>query len=228
MKRNIPLNLLEAFQPVVDSHKSLVRQVRDPQIFYHIIDDDHDSNFYFKIIEQNNQSGTLLYLIEWMPRSKDHVVAYRVNKSIPGLIEAFNSWIGLISAYRKVSTIYDDPILNKNQERFEKRFEILDEDADTVSFDFEQQKFLDEYLTIAKAKLEHHKIDAKEDDAVQLDKLIKETEEIRAYLTKDTKRGVIKRLSRFWAGVQKIGLSILKDVLVDIVSETATKFIRGQ
>lgn len=222
MKKKIPLAILEALQPMVDNNLDLTKTVKDTNSMFHLIDKDENSDFYFKITKQKASSGKINYLIEFKPKSKDNINSHSVWLTLEGVLTAIKNWLELLQAYNKIHTIYDDPILKSNQERFEKQFDILDDDADISSFDLSQQIFLNKYLSDVKSKL--HRL--QEGRSVkELEELVLEATEIQSELTTATKRQIIKRLSKFWAKAQKIGLDVIKEIFVSVAAELTKRLL---
>lgn len=227
MKKKIPLAILEVLQPVADNNLDLTKTVKDSNSMFHLIDKDENSDFYFKVTKQEARSGTLNYLIEYKPKSKDNVNTHSVWLSLDGVLTNIKKWLGLLQAYNKIHTIYDDPILKSNQERFEKQFDILEDDADTSSFDLEQQIFLEEYLNNVKSKLLSLQEGRPENQVKELEELALEVTEIQSGLTKETKRQIVKRLTKLWAKAQKVGLDVIKEIFVSVTAELAKRLLTG-
>lgn len=228
MKKKIPLAILEALQPVADNNLDLTKIVKDTNSMFHLVDKDKNSDFYFKVTKQEARSGKLNYLIEFKPKSKDNVNPHSVWLTLEGVVTTIKNWLELLQAYNKIHTIYDDPILKSNQERFEKQFDIIDDDADTTSFDLSQQIFLDEYLNNVKSKLRALQEGREEKEVKELEELALEATEIQSELTKATKRQIVKRLSKLWAKAQKIGLDVIKEIFVSVTTELAKRLLTGE
>jgi hypothetical protein len=225
MKKQIPLSILEALQPLADENVALVKAVKNTEVIFHLIDKDEHSHFFYKIIRQEHSNAQLGYIVEFQPRSKDDVSKYKVWLKIEQIIISIQSWLLVINAYNKIHTIYDDPIMKNYQEKFEKQFDILDEDAEFAPFDLQQQIFLDDYLTDVKTKILALKEGRTELEITELTELENEASEIKKILTKETKKVIIKKLTRFFAKAQKIGLDVIKEVFVNITTELAKKIL---
>jgi predicted transcriptional regulator YdeE len=227
MKKKIPLAILEALQPVADNNLDLTKTVKDSNSMFHLVDKDENSDFYFKVSKQEVQGGKLTYLIEFKPKNKENVNPHSAWLPIESVVTSITKWLELLQAYNKIHTIYDDPILKSNQERFEKQFEILDDDADSTSFDLEQQMFLDEYLNNVKSKLLALQLGKPENQVIELENLATEASEIQGILTKETKRQIVNRLSKLWAKAQKVGLDVIKEIFVSVTTELAKRLLTG-
>lgn len=227
MKKKIPLAILEALEPIVDNNLKLTTILKTDNTIFHLIDKDENSDFYFKVTKQEIKNSKPYYLAEYKPTSKDNVNAYSAWLTAEGITDIITKWLELLQAYDEIRTIYDDPIIKGNQQRFEKQFDILDEDADIMTFDLPQQIFLDDYLTNVKSKLLTLHEGKNKNQIKELEDLTKEVTEIQNDLTKQTKRQIIIRLSKFWAKAQKTGLDVIKEVFVNVMTELAKKLITG-
>jgi len=192
---------------------------------FYLVDRDTKSDFYFKITKQESRAGKLVYLLDYKPKNKDKVDANSLWLTLESIPAHLEKWFGLLKAYNSIHTVYDDPITKSNQERFEKQFEILDEDADTATFDLQQQLYLDNYLDNVKTKLIKLKEGRPENESKVLDEIAEEATEIQVKLTKETKSQIIKRLSRLWARAQKLGLEVIKEIFVNVAVEIAKKLL---
>jgi hypothetical protein len=225
MKKKIPLAILEALQPLVDGNLELVKPVKNENVIFHLVDNDRESDFFYQVVRQELSGGNSGYIVEFQPRNKEDVSKYKVWLKLNEVISTVQSWLSLISAYNKIQTVYDDPIIKSSQERFEKQFDILDEDATYASFDLNQQLYLDDYLNNARTKLLELKDGKTENEVVDLSELEIEVTEIQKNLTKETKKEIIKRLARFWAKSQKAGLDVIKEIFIKVTVELASKLL---
>ncbi|MBP7810097.1 MAG: hypothetical protein KA163_12445 [Bacteroidia bacterium] len=227
MKKNIPLIVLETLQPIVDRNAHIVKAIKDENSFFHMVDIDDKSEFFFKVSKQENRGDGLYYLTEYKPRKKEYVDEYSGWIKLEHVIAFSKNWIDVLEGYNSIHTVHDDPILKSNQERFEKQFEILDKDAETSSFDLQQQIYLNEYLETVKLKLETLK-EGKDDKSVEeLKELENEATNIQKGLTKETKKQIVKKLSKLWAKAQIIGLDVIKEIFVNITADLAKKLLTG-
>jgi hypothetical protein len=227
MKKQIPLTILEALQPIVDANVDLIKVLRDTNSMFHLVDKDESSDFYFKVTKQEHRNGNLYYLAEYKPKDKNNVNAHSNWLSLDFVQESIKKWMGLIFLYNQIHTIYDDPILKSNQDRFEKQFELLDEDSDKASFNLDQQIFIDDYLTSIIPKLNTLKASKDIEVSNEIDQLINDATQIKNVLTVETKQKIIQRLARFWAKAQIIGLDIMKEIFVNVAAELTKKILIG-
>lgn len=227
MKKKIPLVILEALQPIINDNLELIKVIKDESSMFHLIDIDETSNFYFKVKKQDVQNHKLTYLTELKPKSNENVNSVATWLELEQVLTYFKNWLSQLETYNKIHTVYDDPIIKNNQERFEKQFVIIDADADFTTFNLPQQLFLDEYLTNVQTKISVLKEGRTEIEILELTEIENEAIEIQKHLTKETKRKIIKRLSHLWAKAQKLGLEIIKEVFVKVSAELAKRLLTG-
>ena len=227
-KKNIPLVVLEAIEPLIDQSESenfLITTGEDSILKFE--DSDEDSNFYFEILGSANKANKTEITIDFKPQSKSSTANHKVVIQHSQLGVQFKEWKLRLDAYSKLGKIFEDPILKRNEERFLTQFDILDEDADDSSFNLDQQLFLDEYLEVSKQKLAQLKERSDESTTKELEKLEIEADEIRKDLTKATKRRVIQKLARFWAKAQKAGIPVIKEIFINVMAELTKKLLVG-
>jgi hypothetical protein len=227
MKKKIPLSLLEVFQPLIDKNKELVQQIKNDAVIFHLVDKDKDSDFFYQVVRQENSNGALGYIVSFQPRNTHLTIKNDSWLKLEEITASYEKWVGIIESYDKIHTIHDDPILKSNQERFEKQFNIVDEDAGYTAFNLDQQLFLNDYLNISKIKILELKQGKTEEQIKELDELENEATEIQKNLTKETKKEIIKRLSKFWGKAQKTGLDVIKEIFINVVADITKKLLTG-
>lgn len=227
MKKNIPLAILEIFQPFIDANNDIIQAEKNTGALFYCADRDQASNFYFKVLKPEVRAGVVNYLIEYRPKNNHNTDTYSILLPYNDIISTAEKWVKMIKSYNVINTIYDDPILKANEKKFEESFRINDEDADYVSFDLSQQIFIDDYLKNVKEKLLALQAERSESEIKELNHAIDNATEIQRQLTRETKTQIIKRLAKFWAQTQKIGLDVIKDIFVNVAAELTKKLITG-
>jgi hypothetical protein len=167
----------------------------------------------------------MIYLVEYKPKNRDDPRGHSEWSDLDSVIILIQNWLALLDAYNKIHTVYDDPILRSNQERFEKQFDIHEPDADYAPFNLAQQLYLDEYLNSVKSKILTLKEGRSESEKNDLAELEQEASEIQKDLTREPKRVIVKRLSRLWAKAQKVGLDVIKEILVSYTVELTKRIL---
>lgn len=227
MNKKIPLVVLELLQPILNENKDIIKAIMPKEGFFHLIDKDENSDFFFRVIRQEISQGHRGFVVEFKPKSKIDIQTEKSWLKHDSLNDFLNKWVETIVSYNKFQTIYDDPILKKNQERFEKQFEILDDDADTSSFNLDQQLFIDNYLNEVKSKLLLIQKEGNETQTNEISELIIDATSIQENLTKNTKNQIVQQLSKFWAKAQKIGLELIKEIFISVASDLTKKILTG-
>ena len=223
LKKKIPLVVLETLESFLSKENETVKLIDPENLLLKFIDRDDKSDFYFNIDQYKVEPGKYQLLVEYKPKSKEIIEKHRGWINHTNLDNVFNNWVTIIEKYDKIETIFDDPIERKYQEEFYSEFEILDEDADTVSFNLNQQLFLSNYLE--KVILA---IDTLNSENESLTEIKEEAIELNENLTTLTKRKVIKKLSIIWAKARKYGLPLLKEIYVQVRNELISQLIKGQ
>ncbi len=231
-KKDFHLAVLEEMekeiQPLLDSGGLFATKIKDEQVLYHLIDNDKESNFFFTINDyQINAGGEILYFIVRKPYTKRDLGNHEGWVPLKTVKLEFDAWIEIIKGYEKAKFIYDDPILQSYQEKFEKKFEIIDDDANTSPFDLEQQVFLDKYLDGVQGQVKQLKVGRNEEEQELLTGIENDVSEIKKNLTKESKKKIVQRLSRLWAKAQKVGLDVLKEIFVNVSAEIIKKLMTG-
>lgn len=227
MKKNIPLVILKTLHPIVEKHKEVITPIKNEAAYYHLIDKDSRSDLFFKVIKQEQRDGKLSYQLERKPHSKDFAQSTAEWVNMEALIDRLNTWIGIIVSYNSIHTIYDDPVLKSYEERIFEEINIVDDDAEYVPFELNKQILLDKYLADIQDKIEAMKKGREPEDILLLDEIKKEAQQVRKKITRMTKRDVIRKIAKLWAKAQKIGLDVLKEIVIDVSSEVVKKLVIG-
>ena len=225
MKKNIPLKLLKQIEPKITKCKNLLTPIIKTDALYHLIDKDSCSDFYFKIYPSNVVSQ---YICDFKPRHSQSTLPHKSEQTIEVLSKHLDNWLNIIYEYNATNSIYDDPILKQYQDEFEAEFNLVDEDAEDVSFDLDKQLYLDSYLEIVIIKLESYKTESKENsiNTIQIENLINETNTLRNEQTKLNKKEVVNRLSKLLAKARKHGLIFFKEIFVEFKKELINVIIK--
>ena len=223
-KKKIPLSILEILEPLILKNTGKIKLINPDNFLVKLIDTDSTSNFYLNIEQSKVEGGSVRVLIDRNPRNKDIVGNFQTWVEAKNLEQYFNDWVSFIEGYEKIKSIYDDPIQRKYQEEFYSEFEILDEDAGYVSFNLDQQIWIDEYLDRIILALDKHM--AQEDKDVEEIKIV--AIQLKSDLTSLTKKVIIQKLSLIWSKARKHGLAILKEVYIEFRKELIKQLIQGQ
>ncbi|MEP1305454.1 MAG: hypothetical protein ABJK11_11820 [Balneola sp.] len=228
MKKKIPLSLIEALKPLTDKYLDILEPIFKSEIIYGVKDKDTSSDFFFHITKQDSDKGQILYTISFKPRNKNQTAPFSARRNLKSLAGEYEQWLRNIDQYNKTKTIYDDPIIESYSKDFESKFEIIDENSDIEPFNLEQQILIDNYLEQAQEKVLYlKKIEQEENKKNHLDELLEEINKVKSAVPKESKKQVIRKLSLFWAKAQKIGLNVLKEVFINLITEGIKKTLLG-
>ena len=220
-KKRIDLSLLQAIEPIIQKHRSLVVPLLNEDLLVYLKDKDQESGFFFKI-KAHLTSGK--YKVEYKPYSKNYTSIFQSELPRDNTIAQLKGWLEILDEYEKTPSVFDDPIIKKYQIEFQAEFTSTDEDADYASFDLDKQLFLDEYLEMVTLKLENSITESNKPEIIDI---IEETTSLRSEQTSLSKNEVLKRISKIWAKARKQGLNILKEIFIESRKELIKQLIKG-
>ena len=225
-KRRIPLAVLEILEPFLTKTSELVEfgDTENEQLLK-FVDKDPNSDFYFIIEKSKFESGKLVVLLTQAPKNRDVIDKYTFWTHGTHLETQFNEWLTIVERYTTIKSTFDDPILKQYEEEFFTDFEIIDNDANFKSFDFNQQLFLEDYLDKVIISLETQTDKENED---QLNEITNDINDLKKKLTVTTKKATIEKLVKIWAKIRKVGLPLIKEAYVQVRNELIKQLIQGQ
>jgi hypothetical protein len=223
-KKKIPLVILKAIEPVIQKNLDAIKFVDETDTVYSFYDLDRSSEMYFKILSTSTEKGKIYAIIKRQPRHSSDLSVYQVNVEPDKLIAHFNDWIKIIREYNSVQSVLDDPIIKAYEEEFYQEYKIMEEDADRVPFNLNQQLLLDKYLDTVVKKIEKFKGTEKETEALNISK---EATSLKMELTSLSKNQTMKRLSKIWAKLRKFGIDTFKTLWKEALKQLAIEIIKG-
>ncbi|MCE3294824.1 MAG: hypothetical protein K0R65_538 [Crocinitomicaceae bacterium] len=225
-KKEIPSNVHEALAAFSKFKSDKFELAPPAKSLVKVIDIDPESDFYFEVKNYEVIVNTISFLIEYKPKDGFRTEKKETKVESNQVMNVFNTWMERVKKYDQFEPIYQDTVLKAYEEQFYSQLKFVDEDAD-IPFDLNQQLFLEKYLNDTKNKLIELKEGKTEDEIVELEILVFETDEIKSVLTKETKTKILKRLTKLWAKAQKTGLHVIKEILINMGSDFMTKLITG-
>jgi hypothetical protein len=224
-KKEFPLSVLQTIEELMKTESSHFEVTDSGESLLKFKDKDSKSDFYFEIKSFKLDNAKKLYLeISYKPRHKDIPTSHERTVDAKSLGGYLKMWSDLLNDYERIK-IFDDPILKQYEDEFLAEFEILDEDADTNSYDFNTQILIDKYLDYCNLKLAEHKTEQNKDEVEIIENEIRDLKNSQTQLVK---RKVVKSLARIWAKTRKFGLNLLKDVYQEAKKEIIKQLIKGQ
>ncbi len=221
-KKEIPLSILQALDSSINKNLDLVIPSSEDGYHFKLIDKEVGSDFYFKVktsSKHRSSDGRPVFETEFKPKNMENLGVGTLWPNSDGVIKVLNNWLEMVKNYNDTISIYDDPLLKSYQESFEVEFEIVDENADKVPFNLSQQLLLDQYLESFKSKLVELRGNKFLDEVDAVKEIEADISETQRNLTKESKRKVIKRISRFCAKAQKVGLELIKEMAIQAFIE---------
>jgi hypothetical protein len=226
MKKQIPLELIEIMQPLVNSFSDAITPVREDSVLYKLIDRDRLSDFYFEIIRQERKEGKLGYIIGYKPQNKAIINEYTCWVNLDSIPPTLKNWYDVVDGYNSYKTVHDDPILQQYEEEFYKDFKIVDVDAKHCRFDFAQQLVLIEYLEKVEEFLEEAGLEMPNEVGCEL---LEDVKQLKREIAVENKNAVIRRLSRLWGKFRKHSIKacnfVINEFAKEVIKEAAKKGI---
>lgn len=224
-KKQLPLVLLKALQPVINKNLSLIEPVISEKLIVDLKDRDEKSDFYFRLTDQKIQGNTLIFAVDFKPQDEVNVGNVVSWVAVDGVLTLLESWLGLIETYNDLETIYDDLFLKTYVQEFEDDFKLNDSDADIKPFSKNQQEFIFTFLNVAKEEINRFQKEGNhpvQDEFILLNDTI---DNLKLTLTRKTKRQVFNQILEILARAKKIGYELGKEVFIQVSSNLLTKLI---
>ncbi|MDP3680460.1 MAG: hypothetical protein Q8R22_06465 [Flavobacterium sp.] len=224
MKKNTPLQVLQTLEPYLTNNSPLCELTQPGDLLMKFKDKDNDSDFYFNILQYKTDTEFLL-LIDWKPMNSNTVSNKQMWIKANLLETYFKNWIDLLRAYENVKTIYDDPIIEAFADEYYTEFEIIDDDANEKPFKTKQILLLNDHLEDIQNRIGEF---INEENKTEIQEIISDVIELKANLSKKSKKWVIKNLSLVWAKITKQGPVFMKEFLSEtskFVIKEGVKFI---
>ena len=224
MKKDVPLDLLAQFELIVGENLDILDNIKEENTYYSLRDKDELSTFFFKVymdgskhISNYNKES---YVYEWRPNNTKKTSKAIFQGSIQDIIEQLKGWIKLIREYNNISSINDGNFEKMYEDNFYEEFQIVDEDAEINPFDVDRQIFIFKFLQniINKLELENKQ---------ELHPIIEDAIELQNNLPKQTKKIVIRKLSKILAKIQKHGIGLLLEFYDIAKKELMKKVLNG-
>lgn len=226
-KKDIPLVILESLEPFIIKSTQIYKVVEPKKSLLRIEDLDDSSDFYFEVVDFSQQNGKTYLQLDFKPHSKIEISNHRPKIQHTQLSTIFEEWEKILKEYENIKSIYTDPIISNNAKYFYDKYEILEDDASTTSFNLEQVLYLEEYLEEVKTILNNFKDGIIGEELEQIEELEFDVESIKNSLTKEPKNTIIRRLAFLWGKSQKVGLPLIKDIFIKVIAEISSKLLLG-
>lgn len=227
---------MNKFAIPLTTRKELETILKDRQILFNI-DDSHpniryriteknrpESPFFFHIISITEKEGINYYKCEYLPSSEAHLNPGQNEPTHLSLIKRLDDWEKLVAEYNKPSPLFDDPITLKYYNDISSKVKILDEDADTAPFDYEQQTLLMSLYDKIKDEVRKGRNDTNSKNA---EAIILEIEYAQANISQETKNQSVERFYKIAAMGMKYSYHIAKLIAETWIIGKALSLITG-
>jgi hypothetical protein len=226
-KKDIPLNLLKAIEPIAQANLDLIQLRSEDNTYYSFIENDTNSKNLFKILIDgskriNNYNGGN-YVVEMKPIDETGTRHHIFQDNIESVIRHFEKWIKLIRDIHDTPSIHDDNFTKSYTDFYFNEFKVIDTDAEVSPFNPEQQELIELYIESVSDSIN---IATEPIDNELKSKLISELKEIGDTLSKSTKNQVMRNLSKIYAKLHKISKSFAKGILSEAKKKLFSKLIQ--
>lgn len=228
-KKDLPVAALQALnrlnvqlEKIAQSQEDLVEKTFNESNLVCYSDIDANSTFKFELKNVELSQETPIFTVELSPSSyinNDLKDSRTVEKQI---LQQFSNWIGWLGVYERTDLTPEEEFFRKYKEEFYTDFEIIDEDAETTTFELKQQLFLDQYFEYMENKL----LPVAKGD-IEIQAVVSDVQELRQNLGKETKKKVIKRFSSILAKLRKSSVKLLGEFYTEAKKELFKRMIAG-
>jgi hypothetical protein len=202
IKRQFSTAFVEAIEPVLHENMGFYQFEHSEGAMLRISDSDPLSDYHYSIVNEEWAEGSVHVTFERKPWSTHDAKRAGATCKLAQFPATLKGWFELVRRHQKQS-ILDDPRLWGYEEEFHREYKLADDDADTATFNYEQQLLLDRYFEVVSEGLEGMR-DAH--NTALIDELKSDAQNAKEALTKETKNSVMKRIGRLWAKTRLAGL----------------------
>jgi|GEM_PF-2595920 len=216
VKKRISVALSKSIEPLVQEFYGLLTIADSDDYKLYFKDRDSDSDLFFGIVKETQDSNSHNIHYSCKPKnSKSGDSSGQTYDSLNVFLRVFKEWLENLKYYDEDS-ILNDPILRNYRDEFYNDFKIIDDDADEVSFSYEQQLRLTEFLDKV-----YYNIDSVKDDRNEkvVEEIKKEVCDLQNCVSTETKNGFMKKLSLVFAKARKAGMKISNFILKEFIKE---------
>ncbi len=203
----------------VKANSGVIEIIKDENLELVIRDFEYGSKFKFSVSVLKYDRPVSLYSVEFNPANPTVLTSKKKICASEDVLKLLSRWFGLIREYNKVALTQEEKIFSEYEREFFNNLKLVDEDADTNTYELEKQFIIDTYLSHAIEVLELHEGDNQV--------LIDEAKNLKDNLSRWTKGETIKMMSRFFANVRIKSLPLLRDLLIRAKVELFERIVDG-
>ncbi len=181
------------------------------------LEDLSHTEFYFQVANSSidNNTKKISFVVERKPRDDNSIQKVSVSGNKETIINQVKNWIRILRDYESISFSEERKFLMHYENQYYTEFEIIDDNSEDIPFDLKQQLFLNELLVLIEETVnEYEEIDKD----VKLE-LTNSSKEIRASLGKDSKKSVIRSVSKLIAKIRFRSVDLLGKILKKVREE---------
>lgn len=224
--KNYPITQLEQLKAIVDDFNNVLSSKseyisesflnNENEIMSRLEPINKNFDFYFNIVNfKFDEKGTLLFYLDVYPEKPNILSSYKGYGTYNVLRLLYSVWSENIVKYHLIK--FEDKIYEDYKNEIYQGIKILDENANSIPFDLEQQILFNNYLNSAKKLLiERHSFEPS-------DEIIQEIETLKSELTRLPKNSVMMKLSSILAKGKKFSLEVFNDMLKDFAKDVFKK-----
>jgi hypothetical protein len=225
MKKKIPLSVLESIRTIVAENQKLIKIEDREDSILSIVENDKSSKFYFRIkASEIRQDGHIVYILDFSPRNPYITEAWNGTILANEFNATFTSWFKNIVDYNQPHILFNDPILESYYNELEADFVIVDEDANTSPFKFQQQEHIMNVYDIIIKQVLAQKEEDNEEEATEI---LKEIQVAKKQLPKSTKKEATNTLRKVIALCKKYSYAVAKAISAEVLVEIGKTLLIG-
>ena len=208
-KGDIPYELLNELEPILYKiRENCINSEPDKNLF-RFVDINEEFDFYFYIQEYKTVNDELQILIQYRPYSKITTGKKQLWIKVTDIAKYLDPWIQLLQSYRKVRSVFDDPITESFKDHYYTEFEIIDEERGKT-LKPKDILLLDSYFERINENIDTHLNDS---NVQKIEGIKKDISELRENLSSKTKFWIVNKICWIWAKMTKLGPKFMKDFL---------------
>lgn len=208
-KKKLPLKHAQDIRDLYDKVRSyantktdLITIKEDKELKLLLIDNDSQSDFYFKLSDPSFSNEKSYFNIVYTPAQTTTLKPHNTLTSMDGVIASLKGWIDLIEKYNTIILTPNELLISQYEDEFFSGFEIIDDDAEFNSFDFSRQLLIQNFL--------QRTVEILNEEASDNSEIIEEVNELKDNIQNFTKKVIVRKLSRIFAIARKKSLELCK------------------
>ncbi|KJF44049.1 hypothetical protein [Draconibacterium sediminis] len=224
-KKQLPLKLCRDIEEIYSdirkvavAKQNIIVIEKEEDLHIKIIDNDPNSDFFLSILNPKFNRKSI-FEMKWKPMNSISLDTHTTKVDKENVIKYFVTWIDTIEAYNSVYLSPDEKILKQYETEFFDSFEIIDEDADYNSFDFERQLIIQKFLESTLKILEEHPSDTK--------LIEEEVNDLKKNIPNLTKKVIVRRISKILALARKHSLNMCKAIYIEVKKQLISRAVTG-